>query len=220
LADWKYILEKLFLGKHRASEYEVEAWRSMANIRGRLFVDVGASTGLYCSRLRRHFARVLAIEPNPVLAGRLRRHKKWYLWRNVAVIETALGETDGTAMLYLNTGGGSGDTLMREFDYRPGKGWGGVAGKYVGVDGIRVALNRFDTIVSESADLVKVDVEGAEFKVLEGMKGSLEKGLVRNVVVEVHDIGREKEMTTLLEHYGFTVERLDGHPRLMGKLTM
>src|SRR5690242_20301448 len=170
----------------------------MADVRGKLFVDVGAGTGLYCSRLRKHFSRVLAIEPNPMLANRLRRHKKLYLWRNVSIMEAALGELDGTATLYLDTGGGSGDTLMHEFDYRPGKGWGGAPGTYKGANGIEVALKRFDSIVNEPVDLVKVDVEGAEFKVLDGMKDSLEKHLVKNIVVEVHDIGKEIEMTDQL----------------------
>lgn len=218
MADWKYVLSKVFLGKHRATEYEVEAWRAMASVRGKLFIDIGAGTGLYCSRLRKHFVKVLAIEPNPMLANRLRRHKKWYFWRNVTIVEAAVGEEDGTATLYLNTGGGSGDTLMPEFDYRPGTGWGGQPGTYKGVKGIPVTLRRFDSIVSEPADLVKVDVEGAEFKVLEGMKESLKKGRVKNIVVEVHDISKEKDMTYLLQQYGFSVERLDGHPRVMGRL--
>jgi FkbM family methyltransferase len=218
LVDSKYILGKVFLGRHRATEYEIEAWRAMASVRGKLFVDIGAGTGLYCSRLRKHFARVLAIEPNPMLASRLRRHKKLYLWRNVSIMEAAVGELDGTATLYLDTGGGSGDTLMREFDYKPGKGWGGSPGTFKGVNGIEVALKRFDSIVSEPVELVKVDVEGAEFKVLDGMKCSLERHLVKNIVVEVHDISKEDEMRDLLQHNGFSVERLDGHPRLMGRL--
>src|SRR6266568_2116354 len=50
-----------------------------------------------------------------------------------------------------------------------------------------------------SADLVKIDVEGAEFLVLEGMRESFAKQRVRNILVELHDRDRKEELETVLK---------------------
>jgi methyltransferase FkbM-like protein len=45
---------------------------------------------------------------------------------------------------------------------------------------------------------VKIDVEGAEFLVLEGMKESFAKQRVMNILVELHDRDRKEELETIL----------------------
>src|SRR5207249_4839692 len=55
-------------------------------------------------------------------------------------------------------------------------------------------IQRFDNVFTY-ADLVKIDVEGAEFEVLKGMSGSN----VRAVIVELHDLARRAELKQLME---------------------
>jgi hypothetical protein len=57
----------------------------------------------------------------------------------------------------------------------------------------------FDRLLSEpTADLVKIDVEGAEFLVLEGMKESFASRRVSNILVELHDRDRKAELEAIL----------------------
>jgi len=67
-------------------------------------------------------------------------------------------------------------------------------------------IYRFDRLFAR-ADLVKIDVEGAEFEVLKGMTGVN----VRMVIVELHDLNRRKELTRLMESMGFSVCKINGH---------
>jgi hypothetical protein len=66
-------------------------------------------------------------------------------------------------------------------------------------------------------DVVKIDVEGAELRVLAGMSGLFERGAPRVMVIEVHGgffgQGAEKfqcDVHALLEGAGYLVERLTG----------
>jgi hypothetical protein len=88
------------------------------------------------------------------------------------------------------------------------------------MDGTSAApnLRRYDSLVEyDTADLVKMDVEGDEFLVLEGMKRALKENRVRAIMVELHDRTQSNELVFLLEGYGFTVEQLDDHPRFLGR---
>ena len=81
---------------------------------------------------------------------------------------------------------------------------------------ICVETMRFDSLLSEpTADLVKLDVEGAEFLVLEGMKESLAKRRVRNILVELHDRDRREELETVLRG-NFDRVFCVGHQHLYG----
>jgi len=67
-----------------------------------------------------------------------------------------------------------------------------------------------DTILKDfnlkSVDFVKIDVEGAEIEVLEGMKDIL-KNHAPKVVVEVFDKNYDK-FSEIMNIYGYTVENI------------
>jgi hypothetical protein len=79
-------------------------------------------------------------------------------------------------------------SIYREITYAPG---------------VSSWTTRFDSIFVR-ADLVKIDVEGAEFEVLEGMT----KSRVKCVIVELHDLQREQELRETLGRMGFTTVKL------------
>ena len=65
-------------------------------VNGKTFIDVGANSGTYSYHLQRHAAHVVAFEPVPLLAQRLRRFN-----RSVEVHNCALGNVAGEMTLYI-----------------------------------------------------------------------------------------------------------------------
>jgi hypothetical protein len=108
------------------------------------------------------------------------------------------------------------DILLRIFRYNPGRDQNvGLTRTHAGRKKIIVPTAAYDTQIRESADLVKIDVEGAEFLVLRGAKQALESGRIRRLMVELHDLDRRSELEDLLTGYGFKLRKLDPYSRLI-----
>jgi FkbM family methyltransferase len=214
-------------------------WRQMKKIHGNTFIDVGANLGLvYSFPLHQNFQRTYAIEPNPsAVSGirfeiRRRRIVNDAEWGNIEVDEFAASDENGIVDLFLdNTKGrcsGSADTIEPVFLYRPASNplvdmksigvtrdeqyyspevWKEQMEKQ-GKEAVKVTARKLDDWWGEGQiDLMKIDVEGAEFKVLRGAKRILR--LVKNLVVELHDRERKRELEITLANYGFNFTWLD-----------
>jgi FkbM family methyltransferase len=172
---------------------------------GDLAVDVGANMGVHTRLLARRFNTVYAIEPSPKALAILRSRVP----HNVTVFEMAFSNHTGTTMFYTDphpVTTSPADTILSTFKYNPSpsrKGWpSGEAHTYHGENGLKVKTATYDSILGNSkADLVLIDVEGAEFLVLEGMKHSIGSGRVEAVLVELHDIDRRRELEQVLSGY-------------------
>ena len=138
---------------------------------GCTFLDVGANAGYY-SALASDLgaATVVAFEPNPALAELIRRS-------GFPVVQAAVGATVGEATLYLSKDkGNTGTSSIREHY------WG------VGEFGITVPLITLDGYCERhriSPDVVKIDVEGAEAQVLEGMVRLLDRQAPTHLLCEL-----------------------------------
>jgi len=189
---------------------EPYVYKKINGIHGRLFVDIGARNGVYTYPLAKHFHRVYAFEPDHQAAEQLTHNAPW----NVIVYEQALSNTIGKTMLYQDpllskAGTGGSSTILETFEYRPAYGLG-FDKVYEGKTGEMVTVNTYDNLFKGiTADLVKIDVEGAEFLVLEGMKESLAFRQVKNIVIELHDRLKHYALEDLLHRYGFRTEWLD-----------
>ena len=86
---------------------------------------------------------------------------------------------------------------------------------FLGQKAISIKTRTYDAYFKNtSVDLVKIDVEGAEFKVLEGAREALENRMVKRLVVELHDKTMQPQLLRLMEGYGFKIRILDDHPRI------
>jgi FkbM family methyltransferase len=203
--DWKFLAEKYILRKHPVFEPEVR--RALKGFSGDLAVDVGANMGVHTRLLARQFRTVIAIEPNPKAVAILLRRVP----RNVTVLKSALSDREGSTMFYTDPhpiSGSSAETILPTFKYNPSpprKGWpSGGAHTFQGETGLVVTTTTYDAVLKlRSADLVLIDVEGAEFLVLKGMKDSISKGQVKAILLELHDIDRRKELERILSTYSF-----------------
>jgi FkbM family methyltransferase len=132
---------------------------------GMSFVDIGANEGLYTLFAARRVGRrgrVVAIEPSSrertILDANVARNKL----RNVMVVSQALADQAGIAELQIAPERNGGHNTLGQFVY---EGETAVAREKVVVetlDGLRTRLKL------ERVDVVKIDVEGAELKVLRG----------------------------------------------------
>lgn len=200
MIDLAWILKHKVFGRSRY--YEQPVMDHVKRVRGNMFVDVGANIGRYAIRLARNFKTIHAFEPNPYYFHTLKENAP----RNIVLHPSALSDTDGECLLYLNIvgHGGSADTILKEFHYNPADNPKGEQ-KYVGSEeqSVRVPMNRFDTLFKEDVDLVKIDVEGAEFLVLAGMERGLSEQTVKRLVVELHDASQRFRLEELFmrKHY-------------------
>jgi FkbM family methyltransferase len=149
---------------------------------GGTFVDVGANIGyftLFAAARVGAAGRVVALEPHPQLAATLRQNVEMNALSTVRVMEVAAADAAGTAVLagFSEDGGNWGVSSI-------------VHGSAEGVPSFEVRCARLDDLLDEAGirevDLVKVDVEGAEPRVLAGMRDGLRAGRYRRVMVELH----------------------------------
>ncbi len=102
------------------------------------------------------------------------------------------------------------DSLLPRFEFKSARDPSGMLDKVrENRPNFLVRTERFDDLNTGLVDLVKIDVEGAEFLVLEGMKNSLKTGLVRNLLVELHDRDKKAELESLLSDYDYLLEWVD-----------
>ncbi|TMK97997.1 MAG: FkbM family methyltransferase [Actinobacteria bacterium] len=131
----------------------------------RVFFDIGASTGYYTRialRLMDPTSRIVALEPDPRLATHLRSA---FQDARLSVRPEAAGRDDHEAVLEHSHGLAS--RIRSESLLGPGF----VAGGIVKVRSLDGMVERGEL---PSPDVVKIDVEGGELLVLEGMSRLLE----------------------------------------------
>ena len=146
---------------------------------GDTIFDIGASIGTHTIPIAinlQNDGSVIAFEPEERAAQRLRRNVALNHLTNVNVIQQLLCSIDGSADLYVD-------------DSRVPSGLHTI----IPVDNRRAAptaASRGDSLISSGAcptpNLVKIDVEGAELEVIEGLSGALKNPACRLVICEVH----------------------------------
>jgi hypothetical protein len=89
-----------------------------------------------------------------------------------------------------------GGRVFKQFEFRP---CDDAPDRTYAGSPISVETMTFDSLLSEpKADLVKVDVEGAKFLVLEGMRDSFARQRVTNILVELHNRDRKGKLEPVL----------------------
>ncbi len=186
------------------------------NIGGECFIDVGANVGIYAIRYSKNFRQVFAVEPHPRTRQTLRMKIRVRHARNVRVLEFAASDKEGWADMVLHgtigRSSGSEGMIEPDFTYRPSSSpdiIGDVKQQNSTLTKIRVRTSALDSYpFPNDIELVKIDVEGAEFRVLDGAVKTLAK--TRRVIVELHDRDRRTELQNVLHYrWGFKTRWLD-----------
>ena len=195
------------------AEHEVAFMRAALKP-GMRFIDVGAHWGLLTllgSHLVSQAGHVLALEPDPRMLAKLRFNLQLNHISNVQVFEVAATDREGKVAL---TGSAPEDkdwAASRLVDHAgPG------ASTFV-VRGRRLDDFLGDT-GTDGADLIKIDVEGAEKLVLQGMESGLNEHRYKRILLELHPLELKKrsvaisEITDFLSAKGYVGYQLDSSP--------
>ena len=190
-------------------------WFGLAS-RAEVVLDVGAHVGFY-TLLAAHAnskSRIFAFEPHPAVYGRLVRNVALNGVDNVRCVQSACGAKRGAGELHEVDVPGvpSGSTLDSRF-MKPE--WG-IRSRVVSV----VMLDEFVAGADlATVDLVKLDTEGTEPQVLEGMRDTLRRHRPVIFCEVLPDRGTEEALEAVFGslRYRYHLLRGDG-PRLMDRI--
>lgn len=165
-------------------------------------IDAGAHAGffiLYCRALNDKI-KIYAFEPEGENAQILAKHLKLNHIRGVKIFQQALAGKSGKQDFYI-----SADThnhsLIKPDNFK--------AKISVAAVGLSDFLNNYNL---QRLSLLKMDIEGAEFQVLQNLKE--EDWLkLENILLEYHDeTGQNyQQLAELIRRYGFSLEILPSH---------
>ncbi|GAB4532118.1 MAG: hypothetical protein Kow0063_12240 [Anaerolineae bacterium] len=138
---------------------------------GDLCFDIGAHVGDRIRAFSRLGARVVAAEPDPLCAALL---KRWYSGRpEITLLEAALGAWPGSQRLYISQRNPTLNTLSREWiqDIQRSRQFQGIEWDAT----LEVSVTTLDRLIGEYGlpRFCKIDVEGYELEVLEGLSQAL-----------------------------------------------
>ena len=162
-----------------------------------VFLDVGANVGRFSLLIDKHIKAGIAVEPNPEIYKMLCRNFLEFMTPedrgSFSFYNCALSDTNGTTALNWTARQSGASSIM-------------VAGKgYLCVDVETRTLDSLTDSLTPAPDLIKIDVEGAELKVLKGGTQTLKN--VRAIAIEMHGYENDAVLANLAEH-GFRVRYL------------
>jgi FkbM family methyltransferase len=162
---------------------------------GHTFVDVGANHGYFsvlAGRLVGPTGRVFAFEPNPAVFEQLSEHVARNGLTNVTTERTALASQEGSLELFVSAcAGNSGLSSIT-----PGSD-AFTSGSLDRSSRVQVRATTFDRWRRDRGvgriDLMKIDVEGAEMLVLQGMTDTFAGAPPARIICESHDLSATTE---------------------------
>lgn len=147
-----------------------------------VIVDCGANIGLATIFFKLLYprGRILAIEADPKIANVLRKNVASFEFRDVEVIHAAVWNTDAPVAFTIEGGASGHISPSTETDAST-----------------NVPAWRLKTYLREKIDFLKMDIEGAEYEVLEDCREELR--WVENIFVEYHStVDTEQKLARVL----------------------
>jgi len=186
-----------------SGESEVQTALEQCLRPGMIFYDIGANIGFFsllAARIVGKDGRVIAFEPDPEIAARLREHVTRNDFRAISVEEKAVWSESST-VFFART-----DPKMS-----PDRGLGHIVANCA-IDTIQVDAVSMDEYVQAvpAPDFLKCDVEGAEVEVFRGAQRLLTEKRP-GVLCEMHRDADRRELLEMFASFGYTCKSLDEH---------
>lgn len=170
-------------------------------------LDIGANIGLYsmiAAKGAGPSGRVVAVEPEAGNCAFVERSRKLNGFENISIINKAASDHEGTLNLYLCEENKADHRVYDNSGDRPS---------------VAVAATSIDFLMNELGvphlDVIKIDVQGAEFQVITGMHKTLRENQNLTVFMEFWPWGLmqsgsdPKKLLDLLVDAGFTMGEFD-----------
>ncbi len=150
-------------------------------------VDCGANIGMSVLFFTAYApgASIVAIEADPTTFVALRRTVDQNNLADIELINAAVAATDGAVALY-SAAGDSGSITASVVPE-----WGGGASQ-------TVSARRLSSIVTAPVDFLKLDVEGAEYDVVDELASAGRLELIAEAVIECHDTAERRDARAAL----------------------
>ena len=185
-----------------SGDFEPDVRRAIQRILkpGGVFLDVGANVGFFALQAAKAVGpngKVHAFEPAPKARDALERNLQLNGVKNVTAFAVALSDSAGRAGLFLDAKNNSGASALHR---SPNSG-----------AEVEVELDSYDRFASQNGlpvpTLVKIDVEGAEVKVLHGMQALLSRPDRPPVILEVSEWSLKQMGSSKDELYDLMLSR-------------
>lgn len=200
-------------------KHEKSVSRILKKMKGEIFLDIGSCFGYYAVLLRMNFNRVYAFEPHPFNVKVIDRILSKQGIYNVEVWKTAIGKKVGGMPLFLSEST-SGHTTKLSNVVRSNEELKKKRKRHIVVE-----VSTLDNILSflnKDVDLIKLDVEGAEWDVIEGSEKVM--GRINCWMIEQHfwDLPdkeiRKRELEHFMMGYGYNATELSNKHVLYEKV--
>ena len=168
-----------------------------------IIVDIGANEGYYAMNIARHnpHAKIFSFEPNPIAYDLLRKNIESNGLANVHTAQFAVWDSTGKAFLNILPEVTSIGAMTIEDSSYLARAEKRVL--KVPVDTITLSdiIDRYEL---PRIDLLKIDVEGGELRILRDSLASLE--IVDRIVIEYHSQAIRHELEALLDTVGYALD--------------
>lgn len=202
--------ELFWLGVDGWEPFSTKAWKRLSK-QSKIIFDVGANTGLYSliSGKANPGAKIYAFEPVELIFQRLNKNIK-INELNVSSHRVALADEDGEGKIY------AANTISNTFDQAS---LNNSKGTPVRVSALTIKKQRMSHFISDEGisniDLMKIDVETYEGKVLLGMEQYL-KVFKPTMLIEIlnEDVAKEVEgLVASLDYVYYLIDEKRGYVR-------
>jgi FkbM family methyltransferase len=185
---------------------------------GMTVVDVGANVGYYTILMSKKVGdsgKVFAFEPEPLNFKILEYHAKRYRCTNLVLEQKAVLSQSGSGRLYQSQSN-PGD--HRIYDLRDGR---------RSIPAEIVSLDDYFEDIENPIDFIKIDVQGAEMAVIDGMSDLLShpsktknlQTLIEFCPLALQEFGSDpREFLTTLDSWGLKIRLLDGKKKNTGPI--
>jgi len=176
--------------------------------------DIGAYVGDIALKYNQLFPRstIFCFEPFPDSYSKLEKNTSSF--KNIITINKGLSEHEGYSEFQINSSAPTNSIFKTDklSELRWGK------GLLETIDTIEVEMTTIDSFVKtesiDKIDILKMDVQGAEYMVLNGAKNTLKKGIVNMIYTEIILVPTYEgqipfeETIKLIKSYGFELFNL------------